>query len=39
MSTEGYDVVNGLLSVLYVAIGIAVVWLGYYFVKTMIKSR
>ena len=39
MNTEDYTAVNILLGVLYLAILVAVVWLGYYFVKTMIVKK
>jgi hypothetical protein len=39
MNTEDYTVVNGLLGVLYLAILVAIVWLAYYFMKTMIKKK
>ena len=39
MSTEGFNVVNGLLGVLYLAMFIAIVWLAYYFIKTMITKK
>ena len=39
MNTEDYTAVNSLLGVLYLAILIAVVWLAYYFIKTMIRKK
>ena len=39
MNTEDYTAVSSLLGVLYLAIFIAVVWLAYYFIKTMIKKK
>jgi hypothetical protein len=39
MNTEGYTLVNGLLGVLYLAIFLALAWLAYYFIKTMITKK
>jgi hypothetical protein len=39
MNSEGYTLVSGLLGILYVAIILAVVWLAYYFIKTMITKK
>ena len=39
MNTEDYTAVNSLLGVLYLAIFIVIVWLAYYFIKTMIKKK
>jgi len=39
MNENGYTVVNGLLGVLYLAIFIALLYLGFWFVRTMLKKK
>jgi hypothetical protein len=39
MNQTGFTVVNGLLGVLYLAILIALLYLGYWFVRTMIRKK
>jgi hypothetical protein len=38
MNNVDLTAVNGLLGVVYLAIFLAVCWLAYYFIKTMIKK-
>jgi hypothetical protein len=39
MNETGFNLVNGLLGLLYLAIFIALLYLGYWFVRTMVRKK